>query len=310
MSRALVVSFPGIVVFSLLWLVPSLPPGHAAAPSGHGLSVSARLEPAKIYVDQRAVLEVEIAHPGDARALVFPDSILPALDGVRIAGRSTTVETQWEGGHARTVVRHRLSLAPQRTGIVAADTLWIAWKDPATGKGGRAAVEAGMLRVVERPAVLRVVARHPVQTLAGFGLLAGGVGVLVWLWNRRRGAGAGRREDLGPEAALEQDWRRLRILAARGELGTFSEEAALAVRRFAEKRYGITARGLPTPALAEVLEGENAPAVVVNGLREVLNFADDMKFALWTPTHQELEKILSRIRQLWWSWEESRGRQG
>ncbi|MCK4546871.1 MAG: hypothetical protein KAW17_05430 [Candidatus Eisenbacteria sp.] len=265
--------------------------------------VSARLEPESVYLDQDAVLEIVVVYAGDGRTLALSNLNLPSLDGVRVRNRSATTETLWDPDLVRTRVQHRLTLAPVKAGTVALDSIRVDWVDLESGEQRTQVVSAGELRVRERPPVIGTLIRHPRRSLAGGVLLVLGIGVLAWLFKRKRPLEAD--PDVSPEEVLERNWRGLRALAGRGSLGPFSEEASRSIREYLRERYGIPAAHLPTAAIVESLKAANVSSRVVASVQGTLSFVDDMKFGLWVPTHQELERIVGEIEQLW-----SSGRRG
>jgi len=296
--RAVSKSLPSILLTSVTCWVLAATGTCIAASSAEPIVVSAGLDRSRIYADQEAVLDVAVDYPGDGRRIILEAPLLPVHEGIRIENRTVLTETRWEPSGVRTSIHHRLTLVPEREGTTAFDSLRVAWIDPATGRGGSSVVSAGELRVVSRPPVIGTLVRHPRRSLAGLGFAAVGIGVLVWLLVRPRRAREPEAE-WGPAERLENEWRRLRILARQGALGPFSDTSSRAVRRFVRDAYGVEADRLPTPAVIAGLEARNTPSGEVGAVERVLTFTDDMRFGLWVPTHPELEGVLREVEQLW-----------
>jgi len=123
---------------------------------------------------------------------------------------------------------------------------------------------------------------------------------LVW-WIRRRRARRG--EDAVPEIRLPAEVVALaeldRIatlgLVARGEHKTHYTLVVDALRRYLEARYGVEAMDRTTPELLHDLERRDAH---VDGLGDVLDEADLVKFAKFIPSPEAGLGVIARARDI------------
>ncbi len=285
----------------------SPPPPLTRAVEKHGVTISFRIEPSRISLDEDVLLTIQATYPKDA-TVQFPD-VPSRIEGLELAAELSPPATSTPDGKQRREWIGRLTPQPA-TNYRIAPMIFQSMQDEAQGLARDILTPAIRLEAQPLPSPASNTMQlepqptyimPPPSILLQWGLLvllflALIGGIIKLLPHLRRKIRVLR---MSPQERALHDLEQLLAedLHTQGQFKLFYHRITAIIRRFIEKQYGIRAPELTTTEfLAQAARNPAFPDAVLQRLQQFLEAADLVKFAAFQPSPESVTEAICTAR--------------